>query len=79
MVYGSKLALTVNWSAEANTTRADNSYFRNLCKDSLKGLRKGEVIYCFTEEQVKEIERRAAFGINVIVEEDYYRITRESC
>lgn len=79
MVCNNKISLTINWSAESNVVKADDSYFRNLCKSSIKGLRKGEEVYCFTEEQVTEIRRRVTFGIIVIVEEDYYRLRKKIC
>jgi len=79
MVYRKQVSLTVNWVAESNVTKNDDSFFKTLCKDSVKGLRKGEEVYCFTEEQVIEIQRRAPFGILVVSENDLYRLSRLSC
>lgn len=78
MVYRVQVSMTINWVAEPCVVKHDNSLFRNLCVDSVKGLRKGEEVYCFTQEQVDEIKRRANFGVDVINEDDYYRLSKRA-
>jgi len=63
MIYANKIKLTVNWVSESNTTKSDHHDFKELCKSSVVGLRKGEVVYCFTQEQVDFIKRKAPFTV----------------
>lgn len=59
------LTMTVNWVSESNRRETDNSYFHNLVKSSITGLRNLETVYVFTQYQVEAIIAKANFRIAV--------------
>lgn len=77
MIFSTQIALTTNWIAEPTIVKADNSYFRNLCHDSIVGLRRGETVYVFNREQVVEIERRVTFCVESKLVDGIYELKRK--
>lgn len=70
--------LTVNWIAERRKQTKNDSYFRQLVYSCIEGLRSREMVYAFTEEQIKAVVSRVRFAVVVIKTEDYYSMERAS-
>jgi len=69
-------SLTLNWIAESNIVHSDCRYFKELCHDCIVGMRAGETVYCFSEEQLRLIIEKAPFEIEYVITENYYALTR---
>jgi hypothetical protein len=59
--------LTVNWISERKQEPRGDSYFRQLVFSCVEGLRDGETVFVFTQDQVNAVVRRANF--NIVVKE----------